>query len=504
MTTNVDKPGRQSGASRRFAADADGAGPAPTEPDFGALAGLACRHATAFRGGLGSAPPRPIATASELRALFDVGMPDEGRNGMAIIEQLAAAAGPGLVGNAGPGFFGWVMGASHPVGVAADWMTAAWGQNAAIYRTSPAAAIAEEVASRWLLELLRLPARSSVGFTSGATMASFICLAAARGEVLRRVGYDLEEGGMSGAPPLTVLLGEEAHASIFSALRYLGFGRANLVAIGTDAEGRMRLGDLERRLAKRSGPKIIVGQAGHINTGAVDPLPGIAALARAHDAWFHVDGAFGLWTRAAPRLRHLCDGADEADSWAVDGHKWLQVPYDSGFAIVSDALAHKRAMDTTASYLNAAPEDGRNPTQYGPELSRRARGFAVWAVIQALGRHGVAAVVEDHCRLAGQLRDRLQAVPGIEVRNAVCLNQLAVAFAAGGAVAAADTLTDQVIAEIQTENTSFVEGATWKGRRIMRVSITSRETRKEDVDRLGRSIVRAWEKVMAPRALPPR
>lgn len=467
---------------------------------IGELLQHAARLAIDHRIGDPPMPLRPTATAPELRALFDIGLPDDGRDGREVIDRLAAAARPGLVGNIEPDFFGWVMGASHPVGVAADWLTAAWGQNAAIYATSPAAAIAEEAVSRWLIDLLRLPPRSSVGFASGATMASFTCLAAARSDVLRRAGYDLETDGLIGAPPISVFVGEEAHTTIFSGLRYLGFGRKNLVEIAADDAGRMRADDLKKKLDRHSGPKIIVGQAGHINSGAFDPFPELAELAKDHSAWLHVDGAFGLWARAVPELDRLSTGVEAADSWAVDGHKWLQVPYDSAFAIVRDADAHKRAMDTSASYIAERPGDGRNPTQYGPELSRRARGFAAWAVLQALGRKGVASLVRDHCQLARHLATRLSAEPGVIAMNEIALNQLAICFEDTASRLDADTLTDRVVAEIQKESTSFVEQAVWRGRRILRVSIISGDTRQDHVDRLAASIIRAWRHVKADAA----
>ena len=476
--------------------DADALSPAIASS--GPLA-VVLRHASllaiAHRTGVAPWPLRPSVTAAELRELFDIELPNEGREGVDVIDQLAAAARPGLVGNTGPDFFAWVMGASHPVGVAADWLTAAWGQNAAIYATSPAAAIAEEVVARWLIDLLRLPPDCSVGFATGATMASFTCLAAARSEVLRRVGYDLETDGLTGAPPISVFVGEEAHTTIFSGLRYLGFGRRNLIEVTTDSDGRMQAEDLAEKLEQHYGPKIIIGQAGHINSGAFDPFPELAELARSHHAWLHVDGAFGLWARAVPELGELCKGVDAADSWAVDGHKWLQVPYDSGFAIVRDENTHRRVMDTTASYIAENPGDGRNPTQYGPELSRRARGFAAWAVLQALGRNGVAELVGGHCRLARHLAARLSAEPGITVINEVALNQLAIRFEDTASQVDADALTDCVVAGIQKENMSFVEQAIWKGCRILRVSIISEGTQEEHVDRLAASIIRAWRQV---------
>jgi len=482
---------------------ASGRSTGSSDPKAGRTFEKLARHASGLAIDHRSAEPvpGPKATASELRKLFDIGLPEEGRDDLEVIDRLAAAARPGLVGNTGPGFFGWVMGGSHPVGVAADWLAAAWGQNAAIYGTSPAAAVAEEVVARWLIDLLRLPSESSVGFATGATMSSFICLAAARGEVLRRAGYNLEAEGLFGAPPVSVFIGEEAHTTIFSVLRYLGFGQKNLVVVAADAAGRMRVDDLTKKLESSDGPKIIVGQAGHINSGAFDDFLEIADLARTHNAWLHVDGAFGLWARAVPELSHQCRGVEAADSWAVDGHKWLQIPYDSGFAIIKDEHAHKRAMDTAASYISDGPEDGRNPTQYGPELSRRARGFAVWAVIQSLGKKGIANLILGHCLMARHLKEILEQEPGIKILNEVALNQLAICFDDSSSTIGVDTLTDRVIADVRRENVSFVEGADWMERRIMRVSIISQATRTEDVDSLAGSIIEGWRRVQRAETL---
>ena len=464
-------------------------------PSFEELAQQAMALAVAYRESQDSLPARPEASVQSLRELFDVELPEQGRDGLEVLNALAAAAEQGLVGNTGPNFFGWVMGASHPVGVAAEWLTTTWGQNAGIYATAPAAAVAELVAARWLLDLLDLPRSSSVGITTGATTASTICLAAGRSEVLHRVGFDLESEGMFGAPQIDVFVGDEAHTTIFSSLRYLGFGERNLVRIATDLQGRMLVTELDAALRSHTGPKIVICQAGHINSGDFDSLSEIIPLARMHQAWCHVDGAFGLWARVVPDLRQLCHGIEGADSWAVDGHKWLQVPYDCGFAIVKDPQAHVRAMDTSASYLNAAPGDAHSPSHFCLELSRRARGFAVWAVMQSLGRSGIREMVSRHCRCARHLRDYLAGEPGITTLNDVVLNQLAIGFACGPLDEESNRLTDAVIRELAVENTSFVEGALWQGRKIMRVSVISRSTDIADVERLGDSIVRAWRNV---------
>lgn len=450
-----------------------------------------------YRSHTASLPPRPTKSLAGLRADLDVPLPDEGRDGVKILDDLNRAATGGLIGITSPHFFGWVMGGSHPIGVAADWMAASWGQNAGIYETSPVAAVAEEVAAKWLLELLDLPRESSVGFVTGATMASFICLSAARTEVLRKAGWNLEEEGLMGAPKVCVIVGEEAHATIHSGLRYLGFGEKQKTFVKVDDQGRMCADDLAEKLETCDGPTIIIAQSGHINSGAFDPMPEIVALAQKHDAWLHVDGAFGLWVRAVPSLEHLGAGIDGADSWSVDGHKWLQVPYDSGFAIVKNAEAHERAMNITASYIATSPDAGRNASSYGPELSRRARGFAVWATIQALGRAGIEEMVDRHCACATHLAKYLADEEGIHILNDVVINQLAIGFGTDQSPEHKDQLTRDVIEEIQRENTSYVGGARWKDQEILRVSVISRETDIPHIEQLGDSIIRAWRKVSA-------
>lgn len=442
-------------------------------------------------------PPRSKASLAQLREAFDVTLPQNGKSGGEIIKALADAAEPGLMANTEAPFYGWVMGASHPVGVAADFLTSSWGQNAGIYQTAPAAAVAEEVCAKWLLDLLDLPRESSVGFSSGATLSSFICLAAARSEVLRQIGWDLEEDGFNGAPAIQVFLGEEAHSTIFAALRYLGFGARQLRRIKSDCQGRLCADDLAQALAESEGPKIIIAQAGHINSGAFDPFDDIIKLAKEHQAWVHVDGAFGLWARSAPEYAELCQDVELADSWSVDGHKWLQVPYDSGFAIVKNAEAHRRVMAITASYLGSESDGGRNPSEWVPELSRRARGFVLWAVLQSLGRQGVTELITHHCRCAFYLAELLgNKDPGICVLNEVVLNQLAICFGEKTlSKQVCDQYTEAVIEHLQSENAVFVSGARWKGRSIMRVSVISEATTLSDIENLADLINVAWRKV---------
>jgi glutamate/tyrosine decarboxylase-like PLP-dependent enzyme len=445
-----------------------------------------------FRNDAPYIPAIPSVTANELREQFDIGLPETGRAGAEIIQDLIKAATPGLAANTHPNFYAWVQGSSHPVGVAADMLTSGWGQNSAIYQTAPAAAIAEEISSKWLLDLLQLPAESSVAYVTGATTASFVCLSVARNEVLQAVDYDLDANGIFGAPTIHVLVGDEAHSTIFADLRYLGFGTKNLVKIKTDEQGRMDAADLARQIEHYDGPKILVLQAGHINSGAFDDFKHLIPTAKAAGAWVHVDGAFGLWANANPTLAHLCNGIEAADSWTVDGHKWLQVPYDCGFAIVRDEAAHKRAMSMAASYLVTSPDDGKNPSNYGMELSRRARGFAVWATLQALGRSGISEMVDRHCRCASHLAQRLAGEEGIHVLNEVVLNQVTIAF---GMESPVNTQTNSVIDTIRAENEHFVLGAAWQGHVVLRVSIISRLTSMDDIDRLADSICRAWHQV---------
>jgi glutamate/tyrosine decarboxylase-like PLP-dependent enzyme len=458
----------------------------------------ACAHASRHRDGLADRPPWPTATTQDLHRVLGGPTPEVGEDALAIIDDLAAGAERGLSASAGSRFFGWVIGASHPVGVAADMMASAWGQNAGNHVCSPAAAVIERIVGQWLLDILRLPAGSSVGLVTGATMASFVCLAAARNAVLAHAGWDVEADGLAGAPPTRIMLGADAHATIFSALRYLGFGsRAHRIA--TDDQGRMDPGALAAALSAGKGPAIVIAQAGQINTGAFDPGREIARVCRRHDAWLHVDGAFGLWARAAPELAALTDGLDEADSWSVDGHKWLQTPYDCGFAIVRHPQAHRRAMSVAASYLPPAEDEEYDPAQYVPELSRRARGFAAWAMLRRLGRQGLADMVRRHCAFARELARRVEREPGVQVLNRVELNQVLLAFGEGSAEEQ-DEATREVIAVLRAANSCLAGGAEWHDRWVLRLSIISAPLEQADIDRLAGSIVTAWRAVRARRA----
>jgi glutamate/tyrosine decarboxylase-like PLP-dependent enzyme len=449
--------------------------------------------AAEYRRTVGDAAP-PLTYAA-MRDAFDVPTPEQGMPATEVIEELAGRSEPGLRAMTGPRFYGWVIGASHPVGVAADWLTAAWGQNAGNHEASPAAAAAETVAAKWLLDLLHLPREASVGFVTGATAANFVCLAAARGAVLRRVGWNVEADGLFGAPPIHVLIGDDAHTSVFSALQFLGLGHDRVVRVATDAQGRMQAEAFERAIAGCDGPTIVIAQAGQLNTGAFDHIDAIVPIARTRGAWVHVDGAFGLWARACPAMAHLAAGFDAADSWAADGHKWLQTPYDCGYAIVRDAEAHRGAMTIAASYLPAVAEGERDPSHYVPELSRRARGFATWAMIRHLGRDGIAAMVAEHCRLASHMAARLAGEPGVHVLNDVVLNQVIVRFGARDADEVADRMTQDTIRRVQADGTCYAGGARWRGRWVMRLSVISAPTTEVDIERTCAAICTAWRAV---------
>lgn len=432
-------------------------------------------------------PVAPSAHRDDLRRAFCVPMSDEPRDACAVIDELVAAAEPGLVGNTQGNFFAWVMGGSAPTGVAADWLTSVWGQNGAIFQTSPAAAVAEEAVAAWLLDLLDLPSASSVGFVTGATMAGFVCLAAARSEVLRRVGHDFEAEGLHAAPKVHVFLSDDAHVSNAAALRYLGFGESSLVRVPSDAQGLMQVDRLGLMVDRFPGPKIIVSQAGHINSGGMESFARIAEICTAQGAWHHVDGAFGLWARVLPEMQDIMRGADAADSWSVDGHKWLQIPYDSGFAIVRHSDAHRRAMAMSATYLNRDEGDGRNPSEYNPELSRRARGFAAWAVLRGLGRSGVREMIRGHCRLAATLAERLDGLPGLTILNDVRLNQVAIALS-GVPAGARAAVIERLSSVLNEDFGQFVRPSIWKGEPILRVSIISSATSQSEIEDLAHAI----------------
>jgi glutamate/tyrosine decarboxylase-like PLP-dependent enzyme len=478
----------------------------PRDPALAPLA-LAAERAAEYLDGVDDRPVALPVDPASLRARLGGPLPEEGMDPTRVIDWLAEAVDPGLVASSGPRYFGFVMGGSQPVALAADWLTSAWDQNAGLFVRSPAASVAEEVAGAWLLELFGLPRGASVGFTSGGTMANFTALAAARHGVLRDAGWDVEEQGLAGAPEVHVLAGEESHVTAYGSLQMLGLGRGRARRIAADGEGRMRPDALRAALAGLHGPAIVAAQAGNVNTGSFDPLAEIAAAvaehrARGNPAWLHVDGAIGLWAAACPSLRHLTAGLELADSWTTDAHKWLNVPYDSGIVFVRDEEAHRAAMTFGGHGLVEHVEGGRDPYDFVPESSRRARGFVVLAALRSLGRGGLVDLIERCCALARRMAERLTADPHVSVLNDVVLNQVLVRFARPGGetssateLADGDAFTRAVIAAVQRDGTLWLGGRTWHGTGTMRVSVTSWNTTAEDIDRSAATILRCRDAV---------
>jgi glutamate/tyrosine decarboxylase-like PLP-dependent enzyme len=457
-------------------------------PDWKRPLGEAFDHALAYLEGLPERPVTSRTSLAEMRAALGGPLPERPLEAREVIAALATAAEPGVVATSSGRFYGFVIGGATPAALAADWLTSVWDQNAGLYILGPAAAVVEEVAGAWLAELLGLPAGVSVGFVTGAQMANFTALATAVREVLRRHGWDLEAAGLWGAPRLRVLVGQERHGTIDRALRFLGVGGAAIVPVDTDDQGRMRPAALRSALHQGDGPAIVCAQVGNVNSGAVDPVGEICEIAHGHGAWVHVDGAFGLWAAASPRLRPLVAGVELADSWATDAHKWLNVPYDSGLVFCAHPEAHRAAMGIRAGYLIHGDAEERDALDYNPEFSRRARGFAVYAALRSLGRQGVAELVERCCGLAGRFAERLAAADGVEVLNQVVLNQVLVRFLA--ADGDHDAHTRRVVQRVQQDGTCWMSGTTWRGRAAMRISVSNWSSDEADVDRSVAAILR--------------
>ena len=427
----------------------------------------------------------PLVDREALLRSLHTPLPDHGQEPAAVLDALADGAEPGLVASVTARYFGFVIGGSLPVTLAADWLTSAWDQNAGLYVTSPAASVVEDVAREWLLDLFDLPRTAGLGFVTGCQMANFTALAAARHSVLRRAGWNVEENGLAGAPHVNLVVSAESHITIHSAMRFLGFGTKALQPVDSDEQGRMKPAELARLLEHLSGPTIICAQAGNVNTGAFDPLREIAALARQHEAWLHVDGAFGLWARVSGERRAQADGIDLADSWATDAHKWLNVPYDNGIVIVRDSAAHRASMTTTASYLEQSGGAARDPFDWVPEFSRRARGFTVYAALRHLGRSGVEALIDRACRAAHVMADALRQDARVSVLNDVTLNQVLVRFGDS------DEVTRSVIARIQQNGALWAAGTTWHGKAALRISVSNWATDDDDARDAAAAILAA-------------
>ena len=450
--------------------------------------------ATDFLESLSSRNVDATSRIEDLRRALGGELRDESMDAEAVIDLLARAGDAGIVASTGPRFFGFVVGGALPVSVAADWLTVTWDQNAGIYVLSPTASVVEETAARWLVDLFDLPRDASVGFVTGAQMANLTALAAARYEVLRRVGWDVHTDGLTGAPRVHVIAGGDVHITIARALRLLGMGTRMKIA-EADEQGRMRPDALAAALKSCEGPTIVCAQIGNVNSGAFDPVDAIAGITRKHGAWLHVDGAFGLWARASTRLRPLARGVELADSWATDAHKWLNVPQDSGVVIVADAAAHRAAMSTDASYIVKSSGVERDPIDWVPEFSRRARGFAVWAALRHLGRNGVRDLIERCCRHARNFAEQLDRSPRVSILNDVVLNQVLVRFTPPRGDG--DEFTRAVIGRIQRDGTCWAGGTTWRGMATMRLSVSNWSTTDEDVTRSAEAMLRCVEEEAA-------
>ena len=455
-------------------------------PDTDALLADASRRARGYLAGLADRGVAPPPEAVEALARLDFPLPTAGRDAAEVLALLDDVGSPATVASAGPRYFGFVTGGALPVAVAAAWLLAAWDQNAALAVMSPTAARLDAVALRWATDLLGLPASTGGGFVTGATMANATCLAAARDAVLARHGWDAAGQGLVGAPPVSVVAGAEAHTTVRKALGLVGLGRDRALALPADAQGRI----VPRDLPRLSGPAIVCLQAGNVNSGASDPFGPLIAWARDEGAWVHVDGAFGLWAAAAPGTAAQVAGVGAADSWATDAHKWLNTTYDCGIALVRDPANLRAALEAPAAYLPGAA--AREPMHFTPQSSQRARGAEVWAALAALGRGGVADLVERSCRLARRAADGLRE-SGHAVLNDVVLNQVVVDF--GG-----PARTDAVIAAVQRDGTCWCGPTTWHGRRAMRLSVSGWGTTEEDIDR-SVAAIRACS--ARPRSAPP-
>ena len=444
---------------------------------------LAADYAAQFHRTLDERPVGARASFEELCVALGGPLSDAGADDAEVVAELVAGGEAGLVGSQTGRYFGFVFGSALPAAVAADWLATAWDQNAFSVVTSPVGAALEQVAADWLVELLGLPAGVSSGFVTGAQGANTTGLAAARGHVLAAAGWDVGRDGLNGAPRVRVLAGAERHVTIDRSLRLLGFGTRGLEVVPADEQGRMRADALRAALEAGEGPAIVCAQAGNVNTGASDPLAEVADACEAAGAWLHVDGAFGLWAAASPSLRHLVAGHERADSWATDAHKWLNVPYDCGLVFCRHPQAHGDAMAVAASYLQRA--DGRSPSDWVPESSRRARGFAVWAALRSLGREGVAGLVDRCCEHARGFAALLGAEDGVEILNDVVLNQVLVRFGDD------DGVTREVVRRVQEDGTCWLGGTDWQGRAAMRISVSSFRTTAEDVERSAAAILEA-------------
>jgi len=464
-----------------------------TDDSLTRVLSLAQHHALSFLNNLDRAPVGATVDLQTLRQRLNKPLADSGLPHEQVITELVADVEGGLLGSTGGRFFGWVIGGSLPAALAADWLTATWDQNAALYATSPAAAVVEEVVGLWLKDVLGLPAHSSFALVSGCQMAHATCLAAARHALLAERDWDVEERGLYNAPPIRILSSTQRHGSFERAVRLLGLGRQQVIYLTSDAHDRLEPAALQKALESGSStPTIVLLQAGDINVGAFDNFETLIPLAKRYGAWVHVDGAFGLWAAASPRYRHLVKGVEGADSWATDGHKWLNVPFDCGYAFIANADAHRASMSHRAAYITL-DSDARDEMNWNPEWSRRSRGFSSYAALRQLGRDGIAELIERCCRHAHDLVMGIGSLSGAEVLAEPIINQGLVRFpdtSHGATEEDHDRRTEEVIAAIVASGEAFFGGTTWHGKRAMRVSVCNWRTSSEDVQRSINSVAR--------------
>jgi len=471
-----------------------------TRPTLRSTLALALNHALDHLSPQNDRSVCATRSLDELRQRLDVPLNQAGIDAGTVLNQLVSGVEGGITDSAGGRFFGWVIGGSLPAALAADWLTSAWDQNAGLYACSPAASVVEETAGRWLKEIFRLPPSASFAFVTGAQMAHVTALAAARHALLARQGWDVEQNGLSGSPAIRILTSTEKHGTLVRAVRLLGLGEKHIVALEADSQGQLLEDSLRQALeAAPSTPTIVVLQAGDVNIGAFDDFARLIPLAKKYGTWVHVDGAFGLWAAATPRFRHLLEGVESADSWITDGHKWLNVPFDCGYAFVADRAAHRASFAYHAAYLTHETE-ARDQLDWNPEHSRRARGFATYAAIRQLGTSGIADLIEGTCAHAHALVTRIGALPHAQMLWEPLINQGLVRFLHPGKDAIEqdhDTFTDHIMAEILKSGEAFFTGTTWRGRRAMRVSVSNWQTSSADVERVCQCVSRVLEKASA-------
>ncbi len=447
-------------------------------------------QAIEFLNGINSVPIGVTKSKDEILSRIDTKLPIQGEDVSVSLAKLSDGVKAGLIGNQTPRFFGFVMGGTSTAAIAADWLTSAWNQCAFMYNSSPSAAIFEEVVMGWLLDLLSLPKDSSIGFVTGGQMANFTAINIARNTILEKYGWDFDKNGLQGAPFISIYVASVCHGTLLSAIRMNGFGENNIVKIETDAEGQMIVSDLEEKHKGNSGPKIICSQAGNVNTGSFDSFEEIASLAKEHNVWHHVDGAFGLWARVTPRYSGLTEGIEKADSWTVDAHKWLSVPFETGMIITRHKESLASIKKVRCAYSGKQDDSLRDCSQWGPENSKRSRAFVLYATIRNLGKEGIQEIIERNCDQAIQLSDMLDSLPYASIVNKIHLNQVLCRLNPEG-VTDLDLFHQKVAKRTQEEGTCWLGTSVWGGLTVLRVSITHLYTSAEDIQITFEAIKRA-------------